>query len=179
MTIGLALGAATAKADQAPGEAPPSTLAPADYKAVKCLHAMSELYVSAGTLAEKHGGTHAVRDFGATLVSDHEAADQQLLAYAKKAGIDPNRMSGEAPPIEMAKYVQRVDRLRTLTGPEFDRELAVTMQDAHERALALIQRAVPDIFEHNLAVLLEQQLPTLEKNREAAALLVSQTSTGQ
>ena len=110
MTLGLAtvVGAArAAKAEPAgPGDVPRSTLAPADYRIVKSMHAMSMVGISAGEIAQKNGGTQAVRDFGTTLVDTHTTGDQQVLAYAKKAGIDPNRMKNEPPPQELAYYLK-------------------------------------------------------------------------
>src|SRR4051812_45844125 len=101
ISLGLAsvlAAAGAAKADvSGPGDVPHSTLAPADGQIVRSLHTISELYVSAGQIAKKNGYTQAVRDYGTTLINDHEMADQQLLAYAKKAGIDPKRMRNEPP----------------------------------------------------------------------------------
>lgn len=178
MTLGLAfvvVGASAAKADlpAGPGDVPRSTLAPADYKIVKYLHALSELAVSAGQIAEKNGGSQAVRDFGATLVSDHTAGDQQLLAYAKKAGIDPNRMKSEPPPRDMVQYLQGLDRLRTLTGQRFDQEFATTMRDGYARTIGLIQNTLPSISDSSLSALLDKRLPVLERNYQTAAGLAS------
>jgi putative membrane protein len=178
MTLGLAAvlgGAGAAKADlpASPGDVPRSTLAPADYKTVKYLHALSELAISAGGIAQTNGDTKAVRDFGATLVSDHTAGDQELLAYAKKAGIDPNRMKGEAPPPELTAYMQNLDRLRTLKGPQFDQEFATTMRDGYARTIALIQSTQPQLSDHSLTTLLNKRLPTLQKNYQTAASLAS------
>ncbi len=178
MTLGLATvlaGARAAKADlpAGPGDVPRSTLAPADYTIVKYLHALSTLAVSAGQIAQKNGDTKAVRDFGATLVSDHTAGDQELLAYAKKAGIDPNRMKHEPPPGDMTTYMQSVDRLRTLTGHQFDQEFAVTMRDGYARTMALVQNTLPSISDRNLTALLDKRLPVLEKNYQTAAVLAS------
>lgn len=178
MTLGLATvlgGAKAVKADlpAGPGDVPRSTLAPSDYNIVKYLHALSALAVSAGKIAQKNGDTKAVRDFGATLVSDHTAGDQELLAYAKKAGIDPNRMKHDPAPADMASYLQSLDRLRTLTGQQFDQEFAVTMRDGYARTMALIQNTLPDISDHNLTVLLDKRLPTLQRNYQTAASLAS------
>jgi putative membrane protein len=179
MTLGLATvlgGTIAAKADlpEAPGDVPRSALAPTDYKVVKCLHAMNDLDISAGELAAKKGSTQAVRDFGATLVSDHTMEDQRLLAYAKNAGIDPKRMKGEPPAYPMKQYLQNVDRLRTLTGPQFDHEFAVTMRDAAAQTIATIQTASPSISDSNLTALLDKRLPSLNRNYGTAANLAAQ-----
>ncbi len=178
MTLGLATVLADARAAKAdvpsePGDVPRSTLAPADYSIVKHLHSLSELAVSAGQIAQKNGDAKAVRDFGGTLISDHTAGDQELLAYAKKTGIDPNRMKNQPPPRDMTTYLQSLDRLRILTGPQFDQEFAVTMRDGYARTIALIQNTLPNISDRNLSVLLDKRLPTLEKNYQTAASLAS------
>lgn len=178
MALGLAGvlgGVSAAKADvpSEPGDVPRSALAPADHNTVKYLHALSELAISAGQMAQRNGGSKAVRDFGATLVSDHTAGDQQLLAYAKNAGIDPNRMKNETPPAEMRQYLQRLDRLRTLTGQQFDQEFAATMRDGYARTIALIQSTQPSISDHDLNALLNKRLPVLERNYHTAASLAS------
>ena len=141
---------------------------------MKYLHSLSDLAVSAGQIAEKNGSSKAVRDFGATLVSDHTAGDQQLLTYAKKAGIDPQRMKNEPPPAEMTEYLQNLDRLRALTGPQFDHEFAVTMRDGYARTIALIHHTLPQISDHDLSALLDQRLPILQRNYQTAASLASQ-----
>ncbi len=178
MTLGLATalgGASAAKADvtDGPGDVPRSSLAPADYRTVKYLHALSMLAVSAGEIAQKNGGTQAVRDFGATLVSDHTAGDQELLAYAKKAGIDPNKMKTEATPKDMTAYLQRLDRLRTLTGQQFDREFAATMRDGYAQTITLIKTTLPAISDPRLSALLDKRLPILDRNYQTAASLAS------
>jgi len=178
MTLGLATVLADARAAKAdvpsePGDVPRSTLAPADYSIVKHLHSLSELAVSAGQIAQKNGDAKAVRDFGGTLISDHTAGDQELLAYAKKTGIDPNRMKNQPPPRDMTTYLQSLDRLRILTGPQFDQEFAVTMRDGYARTIALIQNTLPNISDRNLSVLLDKRLPTLEKNYQTAASLAT------
>ena len=179
ITLGLAIVvgvASAAKADlpSEPGDVPRSSLAPTDYKLVKYLHALSDLAVSAGQLAEKNGSTTAVRNFGATLVSDHTAGDQELLAYAKNAGIDARRMKNEPAPPEMQAYLQRLDRLRTLTGQQFDHEFALTMREGYARTIALVQSTQPHLANRNLAALLDRRLPTLDKNYQTAAGLASQ-----
>lgn len=178
MTLGLATvlaGAGAAKADlpAGPGDVPRSTLAPADYSIVKHLHALSALAVSAGQIAQKNGSTKAIRDFGATLVSDHTAGDQELLAYAKNAGIDPNRMKHDPVPADMTAYMQSLDRLRTLTGQQFDHEFAVTMRDGYARTMGIVQNSLPNISDRNLTALLGKRLPVLEQNYQTAASLAS------
>jgi predicted outer membrane protein len=176
MTLGLAVvlgGASAAKADS-PGDVPRSSLAPADYNTVKYLHALSELAISAGQIAQTNGGSQAVRDFGAKLVSDHTAGDEQLLAYAKKAGIDPNRMKNQPPPAAIKAYMQRLDTLRTLHGQQFDHQFTATIRDASAQTIGYIHQTLPVISDSDLTALLNKRLPTINQNYETASRLASQ-----
>ena len=178
MTLGLAAvvgGTRAAKADlpSAPGDVPQSALAPTDYSIVRYLHSLSLLAISLGETAEKNGGTKAVRDFGATLVSDHTAGDQQLLAYAKNAGIDPNQMKNQPPPAEMKSYFQSVNRLKTLTGQEFDREFTATVRDGYARVISVVQHAQPNVADPKLSALLTKRMPILERNYQTASTLAA------
>src|SRR4051812_31315870 len=180
MTLGLATvagAASAAKADSPaePGDVPRSSLAPADYRIVKSMHAMSMVGISAGEIAQKNAGTQAVRDFGTTLVDTHTTGDQQLLAYAKKAGIDPNRMKNEPPPQELAYYLKSVDQMRTLHGAQFDQVFTATVRDAYKETIKQIQTALPVISDSRLKALLDQRLPILQKNYQTAAVLASQS----
>jgi putative membrane protein len=181
MALGLVtvLGAASAaKADlpEGTGDVPRSALAPTDYSIVKSLHGMSTLGVTAGQIAQKNGSTQAVRDFGTTLVQTHTSGDQQLVAYAKNAGIDPNRMKNEPPPQELAYYLQSVDHLRTLKGKEFDLEFTRTVREAYGETIKQIQTAQPNIADSKLNALLNQRLPILEQNYQTAASLAAQSA---
>lgn len=179
MTLGLATvvgGVSAARADlpAGPGDVSVSSLAPADYRIVKSMHAMSTVGISAGEIAQKNGGTQAVRDFGTTLVNTHTTGDQEILAYAKKAGIDPNRMKNEPPPQELAYYLKSVDQMRTLHGAQFDHVFTVTVRDAYKETIRQIQTALPVISDSRLKALLDQRLPILTKNYQTAAALASQ-----
>src|SRR6185369_15748757 len=48
------------------------------------LHASDQHEIAAGTLAEKHGRSQAVKDYGKMLVRDHGAADQKVAVVAKQ-----------------------------------------------------------------------------------------------
>ena len=139
---------------------------------MKRLHAINQHEISAGKMAEASGSTQAVRDFGTTLVRDHEAADKNLLAYAKKASIDPNAM----PPRlahEMAAENARMDRIRALTGQSFDLEFARAMRDGHATAIALVEAARHSVADPDLRTLLGGLLPTLRQHYQTAATLAS------
>ena len=55
------------------------------------IHHTNLLEIRAGKLAQRNGGTAKVKAFGARLVRDHSAADQKVMALAKKLNISVTR----------------------------------------------------------------------------------------
>jgi putative membrane protein len=143
-----------------------------DARIIAKLHHINQMEVDAGKLAEDKGQAKAVRDYGARLVRDHQSADKKIVAYADKNGIDANAM----PPAgndQEAKDMDKMDRLRNLTGAEFDRTFASTMLEGHQKAIDLVQSARDTVTDGQLKGMLGQLLPTLEKHRQIAQNLVS------
>src|SRR5205085_1637587 len=71
-----------------------------------------------------------VRDFGATLVQDHAASNQDAMALAKKNNITtPNAPSDE----DQKMYKD----LSGKKGADFDRAFAQDMVDGHQKAIKL------------------------------------------
>jgi len=172
LVVGSGLVTRASGQPASPGDVPRSVLAPSDGRIVARLHAINQEEISAGKMAETNGYAQAVRDFGATLVSDHQAADQTLLAYAKKAGIDPNAMPQDIASKMEAEHA-KVEHLRPLTGQRFDQEFAQTMRDGHAQVIALVQTTVPQVSSPELRALLNGLLPTLRAHYETAARLAS------
>jgi predicted outer membrane protein len=55
------------------------------------MHRTNQLEIRVGKLAQSRGSTAKVRSFGATLVKDHTANDQKVVALAKKLGVSLTR----------------------------------------------------------------------------------------
>jgi len=143
---------------------------------VKRLHGMNQMELRAGKMAEKNGHAKAVRDFGATLVRDHEAADKKLAEYAKGAHID---LGATTPDLaaDMARSRTQMDRLNMLKGAEFDRAFINAMVDDHRQAISFVERARPGVTDPKLKVLLGNLLPTLRKHEEIATKLAAEQMT--
>src|SRR5262249_23556192 len=121
---GLMLGG---RSSAAPPQDPGAPVAPTtNAKVVAQLHAINLMEIDAGKIAETHGQAKAARDFGALLVHDHDAADQKLMAYAKRHGIDPDAITDQRMAADMARDRESMDRVGTLSGAEFDREFGIT-----------------------------------------------------
>jgi putative membrane protein len=146
----------------------------ADAQIVAKLHHVNQMEITAGKLAQEQGQAKQVRDFGARLMRDHQAADKKLMSYADKAGLDANAM----PPAgsnEDAKMEQKMDHVRTLSGAAFDREFASLMEEGHQKTIEAVESAQQTVSDPKLKAMLGQLLPTLQKHHHLAAALASTT----
>jgi putative membrane protein len=145
-----------------------------DAQVVAKLHHVNQMEITAGKLAQDQGQMKSVRDFGARLVRDHQAADKKLMAYADKNGIDANAMPPAGDDQE-AKDQEHMDRLRNLSGAAFDHEFAMVMHDGHAKTIEMVTTARGAVTDPALRTMLGQLLPTLQKHDQTAQGLLSAT----
>jgi putative membrane protein len=89
--------------------------------------------VQVGQLAQEKGSIQGVRDFGAMLVKDHQAANEQASAVAQHMSITPPDKPG-------LKQKAVYDKLSQLSGPQFDREFTKSMVKDHQEDIAKYQK---------------------------------------
>jgi putative membrane protein len=127
------------------------------------LHHSNQMEIAAGKLAEEKGQSKDVKAFGKTLVTDHTAADKKVMALAKEEKID---LPAAAPmPADM-------DKMKTMSGAEFDKMFAVHMLDDHKKDIAEAKSARDTTADPKLKTLLTATIPVLEKHRDIAQKLV-------
>jgi putative membrane protein len=160
----------TQKMQNKQGQRASGEVSPEVANALATLHRANELEIRAGKLAQKRGNTDAVKDFGQTLVQDHQQADAKLTELAKQKGIDlkqsPSKDSAEN--AEHKAMKQRIDQLETMKGARFDATFSQIMADAHQKAVNTAQRAVAQTDDQEVRDLLNQLIPTLEDHLETA-----------
>jgi putative membrane protein len=149
----------------------------ANAKVVSHLHAINLMEIDAGKVAETHGQAKAARDFGALLVHDHDTADQKLMAYAKRHGIDPDAITDDQVAADMARDREAMERVGTLSGAQFDREFGITMKEGHEKAIAMVEEARGGVSDPRLRSMLNDLLPTLRKHLDIASTLATRRAT--
>jgi putative membrane protein len=105
-----------------------------------------------------------VKKFGEMMVKDHTKLNKQLAAVARKLD--------RPEPKEMTDEHQRVlERLKGLSGREFDRAYVKHMVEDHEEDIALFTRASKECQAEPLKRLATDALPTLQKHLEMAKKL--------
>jgi predicted outer membrane protein len=144
---------------------------------VGTLHRVDEIELEAGKMAERSGGTQAMRDYGATLQHDSVAAAERLKRYARRHHIpvEANPPFGVAG--ELARARGELDNLENLGGASFDREFAEMMVRDHSKALLILDRARRDVTDPDLKALLDEVEPNLREHEQLAANLLRESSS--
>lgn len=119
--------------------------------------------VEIGQLAQAQGSSQKVKDFGKMLVDDHGAHKQEVVALANSAGVpvtDDPSPDGKA----------NLDKLKALSGAEFDKQFKAMMIEAHTKTIAKFEQQAKS-GDPQTAALANKTLPTLRKHLDAANAL--------
>lgn len=125
-----------------------------------------------GRIAAERAQSPAVRDFGQTLITDHQQARQQVRALGREFGLRPIWQPSEQARDER----QKLDSLR---GRDFDREFVRYMIEDHRKDISEFREEANE--EHGrVSELARTQLPTIRNHlRMAIALERSDGRTSQ
>lgn len=124
------------------------------------LHQSNLKEVDMGKIAEIHGNSREVKNYGTTLVKDHTAADKRIVAFAKAEHID---LTGAG---------DKMDTMKPETGAGFDAQFAKEMLQDHRRDIAEATAARDSAKDAKLRSLLSSLLPVLKKHEELAQKIV-------
>ena len=156
------MSADTAPADAAGG----SDAALTDANIVALLDEANKADSSAGAVASKKATDPAVKDFAKLMMSEHHALRKQGQDLAKKLNVTP------APPATnpLAPLVEsEMTALEsTPKGPEFDRVYIEQEIAAHKAVLDLLDKAQGQAQNEQLAGLIEQARPVVQKHLDQA-----------
>jgi putative membrane protein len=145
-------------------------LSEADMKIISHVHHVNMMEIDMGKLAQRQG-TADVKKYGEMLVKDHNAADKELTAYAKKRGIakiPAEKAANDAEEAEMKKQMESMAGLKKLKGADFDREYLRMMVEGHDKELAMTDPNIAIATDSDLKTLLESRRTTLTRHSDAA-----------
>lgn len=118
--------------------------------------------IKLGELAQDHGGSDAVRKFGARMVKDHTRSSQLLHEVAKKQGITLPEKKLDA------KHQQLFEQLSKLRGAEFDRMYTKDMVMGHQKALEKFETEAKSGQNPQIRTFAKEMLPTLQEHLQLA-----------
>jgi putative membrane protein len=126
------------------------------------LHHADQREISMGKLAQKNARSREARSFGLTLVKDHTAADEHVVALAKDEKVN---LEVNTPPMSDAD-------MNLLTDADFDASFARAMLDDHQRDITEASMARAATQDDKLRDLLDELLPVMRRHRDTAQTLV-------
>lgn len=145
-------------------------LADTDLQVLAHVHHVNQMEIDLGKMAERQGGTQAVKAYGQMLVRDHQSADKDLTAFAKKndVTIPLDKPKDEAEQKEQKDTKEEVMHLKTLKGNDFDTAFLQMMVEGHEKELAKLDANIGSIQNQDLATILKDIKPVLQKHADLA-----------
>lgn len=121
--------------------------------------------VEAGKLAESKGTGAEVKSYGAMLIKDHSAANEELKALASSKGVQVPA----ALPADKQSRLEKISKAKN-----FDREFVDEVGlDDHKKDISLFEKASKDADDSDVKAFASKTLPTLKAHREHAQSLKS------
>jgi putative membrane protein len=174
--LGLpSIAAAEDTKTKAADKAQPAKLAPADLAIIAHLHHVNVMEIDLGKLAQKQSSAAAVKKYGEMLVREHGASDKKVLAFAKARGtavIPEDKPDTEADRKQSQAMMDRMTKLRTLKGADFDREYLSMMVEGHDNELAKTDPSIAAATDPELKKMLEERRTTLQRHADGARELL-------
>lgn len=117
--------------------------------------------VELGRLAATNASHPKVKEFGAMMVQDHSAANEELKAIAAQKNITLPAALGE-------NKREKVAELSKLMGADFDKKYASFMVEDHEEDIKLFQKEAENGNDASLKQWAAAKVPTLQHHLEMA-----------
>lgn len=134
--------------------------------------AISDMFeIESGKLAQDKAKDEDVKDFGEQMVDDHTETSEDLKSLVKDEKIDvkiPTKMD--------ERHQEQLDKLKKLSGAEFDRAYVPTQVLAHEQAVNLFEDYSETGDNEALKEWASDTLPTLKDHLEEARELNEELS---
>ena len=117
-----------------------------------------------------------VLSFATRMQTDHQKANQELVAIAKSEGIQlPKSVKSD---VVTPEYISEEQKLKSLTGKQFDNGYIRQQIDAHRQALALFQKEAQSGKDPRLVAFAKKSLPTLKAHLALAQRVQKKLPSG-
>lgn len=116
--------------------------------------------VELGKVAEEKGVNQRVKDFGAMMVKDHSAANDNLKGIAASLNITlPDSVSNDAR--------KDIDQMKMKKGKAFDKAYVDMMLDDHKKDIAEFRKCADNCSDSTIKSFASTTLPVLEKHLDS------------
>lgn len=117
--------------------------------------------VELGKLAQQNGADESVKNFGQRMVTDHSQANEKLMTLAQSMGV-------ELPTTLSRKDQKALDKLKSMSGEEFDKAYARMMRKDHRMDVHEFEHEAKHGKNPQLKQFAETTLPTLKEHLSLA-----------
>jgi len=117
--------------------------------------------VELGNLAQQNAQNDDVKQFGARMVQDHTAANQQLMQILAAKDFSVPQQLDE-------KHRRALDKLSKMRGSEFDRAYMRDMVQDHEKDVKQFRQESQKASDPDIKGFAQQTLPVLEQHLKMA-----------
>jgi len=130
--------------------------------------------IALGKMAEERASMSEVRAYADQLVQDHTNVDQTVVAMAQRGGahLPDGAAANREGRRESAQAKELERKLRSATGPDFDRLFLQQTSSDHEKLIRKLQQDREDASDDDLEALIDKTIPILEQHRELAQILM-------
>ena len=120
-----------------------------------------------------------VRAYADQLVQDHTNVEQTVVAMAQKGGahLPHGAAANREGRHESAQAKQLERKLKSASGPDFDRLFLQQTSADHDRLIRKLQQEREDASDDDLEDLIDKTIPILEQDRELAQILMKKEQT--
>lgn len=126
--------------------------------------------VELGKLAAQKAKDPEVKKFGQMMVDDHSKANTELKDLAKTKNITL--------PADLGSHQSTLDKLKGLSGADFDKEYVEEMVDDHETDVSAFEKQANSGSDPEVKAFAAKTLPTLKKHLEAIKAIQAKMSGG-
>lgn len=151
-----------------------------DLQVMAQMHHVNQDEIAMGKTAQMKGSTQAVKSYGKMLVTDHQSADKDLMAMAKKHGqtIPMYKPTNEADQKDEKDDKDMAAKVKAEKGADFDKDFLSMMVMGHEKVLAKLDTAMGMVTSEELKTAIQNVKPTIQKHADQARDLQKSSPVG-
>ena len=121
--------------------------------------------VAAGKIAEQKAQKEAVKDFARQMITDHSKANDRLTQIASQQSV-------KVPTAPDETHAAAAERLKKLSGAEFDNAYMQQQVQDHRTTIQLFQKEASSGQNASLKAFAAETLPTLQRHLQMAQGIV-------
>jgi putative membrane protein len=144
-----------------------SQLNKADAEFMQTAASAGQYEVMSSELASSKASSNDVKQFAGRMIADHTKANSEQRTLA-------NKKSLVLPEVMLPRHKQMYDRLKNLSGKEFDTAYINQQTQAHNEAVNLFEKASRDSTDPEVKAWAKNTLPVLQQHQQHVAGLRKQ-----